>query len=498
MTTPQHIDRLIKIFEELKTKTDPNEIEDICLGIRKALESNDAIITHKEIVPYIHVGLNPAFDQEVHYTVLKQLHRYLQRKEDKLEALLWFESQNFLLEILQFVGAPSLGVAQVAMDILSILAQGRTQEYADAFTSSEFYQEFVAYFKAHKSNTTVALRILDVSGKILSIPGTLKHYKNPFLNELESLLLDTDILVSMNIVAIITQICSEGGPYSIDLVNETKIFNTFFKILSESVVNAQTISNNSRSDRGDINIDVPLVNVIIDFLGIVSSGGNPCIQSFFNVSQDDFISIFQFHLDHYDSNPISSQLLKHILATIGSIGSYESGLKILLKVPNLKKSFMELLLSNDDLSVFSMKSFYLMLKSKEKSIIISDSIYQFYQSLPEGLLCRRIMKHLQSPIQDVKVAALELIEGLCYHSWGAIDMMREPGFFEYLISRTNETTKQFKDLKYSIVTTLVNNQKDLLDNQDWKSQWNQLTLYAKLGPLYIQPEANVQIADEHQ
>lgn len=50
--------------------------------------------------------------------------------------------------------------------------------------------------------------------------------------------------------------------------------------------------------------------------------------------------------------------------------------------------------------------------------------------------------------------------GLTLHPWGVRAMFAYPGFFEFLINRSTDTTKVGKEWKYAIIESLVRNQEE--------------------------------------
>jgi 26S proteasome non-ATPase regulatory subunit 5 len=115
-----------------------------------------------------------------------------------------------------------------------------------------------------------------------------------------------------------------------------------------------------------------------------------------------------------------------------------------------------------------------------------------------GDVMRAFMKFLDQPFPDLRYATFHVMQELAGHPWGVKALFAYPGFLEFLVNRSTETTKEGKEWKYTIIEAVVmgerkdNRARDVL-NED---AFGLLTAYLGQGVHYIQGELAAKIASK--
>lgn len=66
-----------------------------------------------------------------------------------------------------------------------------------------------------------------------------------------------------------------------------------------------------------------------------------------------------------------------------------------------------------------------------------------------------VMSLVKQPFTELRSAGMDLIRVISNQPWGQTTLNNHPGFFEYLLDRSTEKTKEGKEGKWDIVKTLV-------------------------------------------
>ncbi|KYQ90721.1 hypothetical protein DLAC_09358 [Tieghemostelium lacteum] len=479
------MDNIIETFDRLKLSTTEEQIEDICFEIRSYLSRDASFVLKSELIPYIGLGLDIKTHSEVNYTTLLQFNVLVQEKAtDVLKYLL---STEYIYKLVDLLASPNLKIAVMVMGILKklLLIPVEGEKFMLSTQFSNYFTEF--YQKHSKESTEVQFRCFDIAAIILSKDNkSLIQKYNPFLMMISDTFEKTsDELIQMNVIEIISTICLQTQ--GLLLVKNIGIFENFNKRLLETIKIAE-------DTQVDINtLPLPLLNKIINFVGSVSSISNENTQILF---QNDFMKVFEYHLENHHQNTLSKYFLNSIITALGNMGVNNKGLDMILQQPQIMKDYMELILSNDhQISTSVMISFSIMLHNKDPLNIVSEKLYQIYQTIPSELLSQRLLKNLTSPQEEVKKANFSLLTSLCIHSWGVEDVIKIPGFYEYLIGHFNETNKIYREWKFKIIQNIVDNHQELFKTSPEKiSQFHQLTNYLRRGPHYIETESRVDYA----
>ncbi|KAN0018881.1 hypothetical protein ACTFIU_008815 [Dictyostelium citrinum] len=557
------MNELIKQFENLKNSKDEDELLDCCYNIKKILTNNInsyKLLITKEIEPYLKIALSGSSEvhTEVALVTIKMLTMAIKKNPEI--TIQHFNEIGILELTFKQITSDSISISQSVIDLFTTIISNKkynkcillnNDEKNDWF--NETFKKLVSEYSLPNANKIIFFRILVIGSLLLnlnlnleesntnnslgigvppietfkpnystgnnSIDPTLinsntksisneekeyneqvfKKYREPFITILVSAFNDSktagggvDQITQMNILEIIEESCK----YTVALqsIINAGMINSLYEILKKTTIN--------NGGDGDISSESPILNKIISFLSNVSQLSNEKTEMLF-FSNDQygmkFIEIFKYHLEHSE-NELSRKLKSTIIASIGIIGRNSKGLDLIIKDQSFVKSYTEFFLSNDqETIVTSYNSFSIMLKSNDKIYLVSDKLYQVYRSLPEGLLMSKVSKNYGSPIEEIKMSSFSLIQALCVHSWGASEVIKMPGFFEYLMNRQNESSKLGKEWKFCIVQTLVNQHKDLFtSNAEWRDRYHQMESYIKKGIHFIPYESITKIENEFQ
>ncbi|KAK5575099.1 hypothetical protein RB653_010355 [Dictyostelium firmibasis] len=553
------MNELIKVFEELKNSKDEDELLDCCYNIKKILTSkinNYTFLVSKEIEPYLKIALSGEVHTEVAIVTIKMLAMAI--KKDPEMTIQHFNECGILQLVFKQITSNSISISQSVIDLFTTIISNKNYNKCILLNSdtntdwfNETFKKLVLEYSLPNANKIIFFRILVIGSLLLnlnlnleesitansnlgigvpqietikpnssigknSIDSTIitsktkaiskeeevyneqvfKKYREPFITTLVSAFNDSsdDQITQMNILEIIEESCKYT--VALESIVNAGMIKSLYEILKKTTVNEDDDSLSSAS---------PVLNKIISFLANVSQLSNEKTEMLFFDQKDNeslgrkFIEIFKYHLDHSENN-LSRKLKMTILASVGIIGINSKGLDLIIRDQAFIKSYTEFFLSNDqDTIVTSYNSFSIMLKPNDKIYLVSDKLYQIYQSLPDGLLMSKISKNYNSPIEEIKMSSFSLIQALCVHSWGASEVIKIPGFFEYLMNRQNESTKLGKEWKYCIVQTLVNQHKDLFtSNAEWRDRYHQMESYIKKGIHFIPYESITKVENEFQ
>lgn len=99
------------------------------------------------------------------------------------------------------------------------------------------------------------------------------------------------------------------------------------------------------------------------------------------------------------------------------------------------------------------------------------------------------MSLTDQPFPDLRRALLSVFETLSSQLWGQVLMNNQPGFREYLLDRSSEKTKEGKELKFSIVSSLANS--PTAAEVFGQPYMVQLKVYCAQGAFFVRAQAEV-------
>ena len=104
------------------------------------------------------------------------------------------------------------------------------------------------------------------------------------------------------------------------------------------------------------------------------------------------------------------------------------------------------------------------------------------------------MSLADQPFAELRVAILSMFKALGQQPWSQSIMNNHPGFREYLLDRSTEKTKEGKEGKFEIITTLANSPtvRDIFGDP----YYVQLKTYCSEGPFYVRAQAEVAMEGE--
>eukprot|EP01133_Synstelium_polycarpum_P003809 gene3809-4391_t len=459
--------QLLPLVAALNTN-DEDVIDETCMNIRalfnQQANNQTQLLLEPELVQFVTQGLaHPS--GEVKSCTLRLINSALLKAPK--ETMQWLQTNNLLQGVAASLVTPSLASAQAAAIVISSLSK-IGKEAVGPLTS---LATGLRAMYGQAADDSLRLRVLDSSvTAIAADPATLTAVYAPLLMLIpEGIESTDDELVRLNLFEIIENFASTP-------TGLTHVIDTLTGLLARSLT-AESLSI-------ERNFVLQLVGrLAMRGAGILTAELEPAVFAAITRGLEE-----------------SGPAFDSAVATLGNLAVSEAGLDRVILQRTLIKSFGEELRSGDTRAIPTMHAYAVMLRGSgtDQTVRISDKLLQIYVAggLENGVLGARLMKMLSSPIEEVKLAALGLIDGLARHSWGALACIQTPGFFEYLVSRTNEQSKVMREWKYTIIQVLVQHQQSILDTANTKEQWRQLTEYLKRGIHYIPSEANVQIATQ--
>ncbi|KAN0033539.1 hypothetical protein ACTA71_007226 [Dictyostelium dimigraforme] len=553
------MNELIKTFQVLKDSKNEDELLDCVYNIKKTLTNNiDSykLLLVKEIEPYLKMALSGSNQVHTEVTLVTIRMVTMAIKRNPEITIQYFNEIGILQLIFNYITSNSIGISQSVIDLFTTIISNKrfnksillnNDEKQDWF--NETFKKLVLEYSLPNANKIIFFRILVIGSLLLNLNLNLeesnsnnslgigvplietfkpnstvkstiesemaakkntiskeeeeyneqvfKKYREPFLTILVTAFNDSigfDQITQMNILEIIEESCK----YTIALhsIIDAGMISSLFEILKKTTI-ATTSTNNEA-----LLSESPILNKIISFLSNVSQLSKEKTDLLF-FTKDEYgkkiIEIFKYHLDHSE-NELSRKLKGTILASVGIIGRNSKGLDLIIRDESFIKTYSEFFLSNDQETIItSYNSFSIMLKSNDRIYLVTDKLYQIYRSLPDGLLMSKVSKNYSSPIEEIKMSSFSLIQALCIHSWGASEVIKMPGFFEYLMNRQNESTKLGKEWKFCIIQTLVNQHEDLFtSNAEWRDRYHQMQSYLKKGIHFIPYESITKVENEFE
>jgi len=254
--------------------------------------------------------------------------------------------------------------------------------------------------------------------------------------------------------------------------------------------NSKTLNKLSSILTKDDISNAMLAPKIISFFGDLATKGDLGIELF---DKNQLLPIFKTILEE---GPAETKAA--VITSIGKIGSTSQGLLFLSKSPlNILKDYIYFVNVEGDLRIQFLHSVaFILTNSKDSS---SSSILKKLIENVENrsrrieTMTTIVMPLLRHPFVEQRYAVLDVLSGLTWHSWGVDQLMKYPGFFEYISNRNSEETKTGKEWQFMIIQNIVRmfDQHPQLFEQE-KSE--ELKRYLKQGLYYVRAESSLEVA----
>lgn len=102
-----------------------------------------------------------------------------------------------------------------------------------------------------------------------------------------------------------------------------------------------------------------------------------------------------------------------------------------------------------------------------------------------------LMQVVKQPFVDLRAAGLRVLLTVAQWEWGQREMNGHPGFLEYLLDRRTEPDRVGKELKYSVIHTLVAS--DTAEGVFGAQAFLKLRRYDREGPFFVSAEGAVEL-----
>jgi len=222
-------------------------------------------------------------------------------------------------------------------------------------------------------------------------------------------------------------------------------------------------------------------------------------SSLFGLGQADLIRGFHGALHNFQ---VSGELDR--LALVDAISSFASAspdaLDLVINDPVTRQAWLSLKVAQPKLKSAILTSVAMVLDPSKELDANGDSIstltappnaatMKLYTSVGrtnDKETTDLILSIARSPLPEARLGAYTILIAVAKLSAGGQVLFTHPGFYEWLMSREGETTKEGREAKYTLVEVIVGSQvKGLLADEIVKK----LEQYIKQGPHYLKPMA---------
>ncbi|XP_013402299.1 26S proteasome non-ATPase regulatory subunit 5 isoform X1 [Lingula anatina] len=399
--------------------------------------------------------------QPVREVCLKQVQRAAEENPSELMTY-----SDILLVIIKQLGDKSIGVAKAAGKVLINLGrnisclQGLSQGVMLEKLRNVMEQDDITRYRVHE----VFIEISQNSPEAL-----LMCSSNGFLQPLINDMYKDDILVQLNCIEMLSQLamCQHGLLY----------------------LDQQGVLGKLETMMGNIESD-PMMGLLlpglIKFFGSVAFLHPKEIMTKYKT----FVNMVFSYLECQDVT-----LRGVAVQTLGFIGSTAEGKLTFDKMGPVVPAAVERIgkLVKEPPSeqrVIALNSVANLLKLKvpdqtEELLNLTESWFRRIAPKPMEVLHNITLQ----PFTELKTAALNVYTVVAAQPWGQHMFKEHPGFTEYLLDRSTETTKEGKDGKFEIVKTLVESPTAVeIFGQPY---FLRLRTYHKEGPYYVRTESSV-------
>ncbi|XP_045203324.2 26S proteasome non-ATPase regulatory subunit 5-like [Mercenaria mercenaria] len=322
------------------------------------------------------------------------------------------------------------------------------------------------------SNDTVRFRVYEVIVTISSqsISGLHSCSESGLLQQFLNELHRDDILVQLN---------------CLELLSDLALVEHGLTYLDQQGVLA-TLENMMRSSESDPLAGF-LVPGLIKFFGCVARIHPKEVMT----ANETFVSTVFTNL----SAPQSDSMHSLAIQTVGFIGSSVEGKLALEKLGNkmdtgvrcIGKALRE---TQHDTKIVVLQALATLLKLKvpDQTSELLKLTECWYNNLGTRTF-DYLVSLADQPFPDLRIALLSFYNSLALQPWSQAIMNSHPGFREYLLDRSTEKSKEGKEGKFAIISTLANSPTSAeIFGQPYIVQ---LKAYCSQGPFYVRAQAEV-------
>jgi len=180
--------------------------------------------------------------------------------------------------------------------------------------------------------------------------------------------------------------------------------------------------------------------------------------------------------------------------TIGFVGESVEGKQVLGELGNKMLhsiDCMERLMTDGptEMRIRAMNAFasLVRLEKENQSQELLSLTESWFRRIPKAMFLT--VNVVKQPFLDLRLAAYQLLQVLAKQSWGRKEILRQPGFLEYLLDRENEREKRGKEEKFLVLETIVDSgeARDVVG----EALDMQLRLWVREGPHFVKVESQV-------
>eukprot|EP00741_Cyanophora_paradoxa_P008034 tig00001249_g7773.t1 len=289
---------------------------------------------------------------------------------------------------------------------------------------------------------------------------------NSTLGSLASELDADDVLLRMNALQLVSQLCAK--PDGVRLLEQGGVL----KKCTEQVA----------SSGGDGLYLGALLRCLSD---AADRGGDPAVAALLRYPLLDALA--RYLADGEEAAVEGS------LGALGGLASHRSGLRALAERPGLLRSLAESVASSRP--AVRIAALHAAAAALASAAPDSPDAARLAAALgPDvGPL---LVKYLRQPFPEIRNACFHLMQALLgRHQGAAASLLAQPAFFEWLLDRSTETTKEGKEWKFGAAQALhrASFGKELLGAK----RAVELATHVRLGPFFKQTTAAVAVSDQH-
>lgn len=440
------------------------DIEEAIFFIRNALEgpSGFRLLTSKMVKPLLYAGLKHPH-KDVQRLVLSQF----QRCASNQESISILDDENIWNLFFEILASDDIGlsdkVAQIIIQLssfpegLKMIFHNNVLSQLKKCTNLNETVKFRIYnlFASISSSSTDAFQLCETTGSLQAIVESIDS---------------DDVLQQLNVIELLDKIISthEGAPF-------LEKANTFGKL------------------KNILDSEDPLASFLIPriilFFDKLSSKGEMEAQF---LEKYSVVSSLKKHLEEG-----TQEVKETVLTAIGDIGSTNYGLSLLESLNMFEDYFYNLQIEN--LRICFLHSLASLLKNISSTIspkwnTTLKSLLQEVPTRQEGKenFIKIVMGLISQPFPELRYAIYDCLSSLAKFSWGVMEEIKYPGFFEWMTNRETDDTKAGKEWKFTLIQNVVETTKknpEILD----KVKQVELVHYLKAGIFWKDAEARMEI-----
>ncbi|XP_062514925.1 26S proteasome non-ATPase regulatory subunit 5-like [Corticium candelabrum] len=227
--------------------------------------------------------------------------------------------------------------------------------------------------------------------------------------------------------------------------------------------------------------------------GVIRFFGNLCLsapQSVKTICTEHpiFLSTVLAKLQKSDGSVIGIAI-----DTIGMLGSTDMGRSVLQGTPNNGQDFIRSMgrimeSSESPIRIRCIEALSSLFKNIDASDSSSEITHSWYLVLHDHPM-QIILSIASQPFDDIHAAGLKLLTSIASNTWGLQQIQACPGLLEYCLDRSTENTKTGKELKYRLISTMVDTDNAL--GVLGMPVMLQLKMYVRDGPFHTTAQSTI-------